>query len=141
MAVTGLKRQDLTGTKVRILSGQGTPVDGTSGTGVGRAVPGSIYVDTTASMGRVYRNEGTKASPVWTPVGRVIPIHSLGRNGAGSLTLTGAKVGDRVAGVYNISTPGNAGASFETEITVADAIQQSSASNLSAVNLLFFLQR
>lgn len=55
-----------------------------------------------------------------------------GKNGAGACTLTGAKVGARVMGVVNLSTPGDAASSFEGVITVADQIQQSSASNLSA---------
>lgn len=54
-----------------------------------------------------------------------------GKNGAGACTLTGAKVDDVVAGVVNITDGGNVAASFETVITVADQIQQSSASDLS----------
>jgi trimeric autotransporter adhesin len=56
-----------------------------------------------------------------------------GRNGTGACTLTGAKVGDQVLSL----TPRAGGAgnrdAFEAFITVADQIQQSSASNLSAV--------
>jgi hypothetical protein len=55
-----------------------------------------------------------------------------GKNGAGACTLTGAKVGDVVAGVVCITDGDDQAASFETTITVADEIQQSSASNLSA---------
>jgi hypothetical protein len=141
MAVT--RRTKLRGLATRVFAGTGAPVDGAvgTGTGAGKAIPGSIYIDMTSGAARHFRNEGTLASPVWSLIGRILPIHSLGRNGAGALTLTGAKVGDRVAGVYNVTTPGNSGANFETVITVADQIQQSSASNLSAVNHLFFLQR
>lgn len=63
----------------------------------------------------------------------------VGRNGAGSLTLTGARIGDKVVGVVNLSTPGDNAAAFESTITVNDAIQQSSASNLSAVVHTFTL--
>lgn len=46
--------------------GTGVPVDGTSGTGVGYAGPGSIYVN--YSTGYHYRNQNTKASPTWALV-------------------------------------------------------------------------
>ena len=62
-----------------------------------------------------------------------------GRDGAGAITLTGAAVGDKVLGVAGISTVGNAAASFESTITVANQIQQSSASNLSTVTYLVIL--
>lgn len=47
-------------------------------------------------------------------------------NGAGTRTLTGAVVGDRVVGFANITTPGALGtaADFEATITVNDQIQQ-----------------
>jgi hypothetical protein len=44
-----------------------TPVDGTSGTGVGVAGPGSTCV--ALDTGAWYFNSGTKASPVWTAFG------------------------------------------------------------------------
>ena len=73
----------------------------------------------------------------------VYQLFAAGRNGAGSITLTGAKVGDKVAGpgaAYNTTTPGMVAAgTFESTITVADAIQQISASNLSASSFLFTL--
>jgi hypothetical protein len=73
----------------------------------------------------------------------VYQLFAAGRNGAGSITLTGAKVGDKVAGpgaAYNTTTPGMAAAAtFESTITVADQIQQVSASNLSASSFLFTL--
>ncbi len=55
-----------------------------------------------------------------------------GHSGAGACTLTGALVGDVVLGVANMTDGGDASASFEGTVTVADQIQQSSASNLSA---------
>lgn len=55
-----------------------------------------------------------------------------GKNGAGACTLTGAKVGDVVAGVVCITDGDDQAANFETAITVADEIQQSSAGNLGA---------
>lgn len=139
MAVT--RRTKIRGLKTRVFSGTGAPVNGTTGTGAGKATPGSTYIDDTVSAARLWRNEGTLASPVWTLIGRNLIKFSAGRNGAGSLALTGTKVGDQVVFVYNITTPGDSSANFESVITVADAIQQSSASNLTAVNHLFFIQR
>jgi hypothetical protein len=64
-------------------------------------------------------------------------ITVTGSNGAGACTLTGARVGDQVEGIVRIdSSPADASASFEATITVADQIQQSSASNLSAQTFL-----
>ena len=54
-----------------------------------------------------------------------------GKNGAGACTLTGAKVGDKVTGVVNITDGSDASASFEGTITVVDKIQQSAAGDLS----------
>lgn len=54
-----------------------------------------------------------------------------GRNGAGAITLTGAAVGDKVIGINNTTDGGSAAASFEATVTVADQVQQSSASDLS----------
>ena len=62
-----------------------------------------------------------------------------GKNGAGACTLTGAKVGDIVAGVVCITDGDDQSANFETTITVVDEIQQSSASNLSTKKYSVFL--
>lgn len=64
-----------------------------------------------------------------------------GRNGAGAITATGAVVGDTVVGVAGLTSGalGAADASFEGTITVADQVQQSSASNLSANDYLVVL--
>lgn len=45
------------------LAGAGAPTSGSSGTGAGKAGPGSFYFDTT--NGIVYQNQNTKASPTW----------------------------------------------------------------------------
>jgi hypothetical protein len=47
-------------------AGGGAPVNGSSGTGAGKAGIGSIYVDFLA--GTLYVNVGTKASPSWAPI-------------------------------------------------------------------------
>lgn len=64
-----------------------------------------------------------------------------GKNGTGAITATGAVVGDKVLYVAGLTEGalGNASASFEATITVADQVQQSSASNLSANNYLAVL--
>ena len=54
------------GFNVWLVSAAAAPTDGTSGDGAGWAGPGSMYIDRTASTGAVYRNSGTKSSPVWT---------------------------------------------------------------------------
>lgn len=71
-------------------------------------------------------------------------LAAAGRNGAGAVTLTGAVVGDRVFAVIGAPTAGGAlsaagQAAFEAIITVADQVQQSSASNLSASTYVFIL--
>ena len=54
-----------------------------------------------------------------------------GKNLAGACTLTGAKVGDKVTGVVNMTDGGDDSAKFEATITVVDQIQQSAAEDLS----------
>jgi hypothetical protein len=55
-----------------------------------------------------------------------------GKNGAGACTATGTKVGDKVTGIVNLTDGTTATSLFEATITVADQIQQSSATDLSA---------
>lgn len=73
----------------------------------------------------------------------VVQFVAAGKNGAGAITLTGAKVGDAVAGggaAFNVTGTAMAAAgTFESVITVKDQIQQVSASNLSANTYLFTL--
>ena len=59
----------ISGTTVHpsILYGAGAPTDGTSGTHVGLAAPGTLYIDTTNT--KLYINTNTAASPTWTVVG------------------------------------------------------------------------
>lgn len=62
-----------------------------------------------------------------------------GHSGAGSLALTGAVKGDKVMAVTGITTPADLSSSFESTITVAGHIQQSSATDLSAQVCQFIL--
>jgi hypothetical protein len=125
---------------LKILSGGTKPVDGTSGTGKGQAPPGTLYV-MTGTNPRLFMNRGTKASPTWEPCTKMVTVVVAGRNGAGAITATGFKVGDKVVAATNLTDGTGDGASFETEITVADQIQQSSASNLTTKKYVFQVQR
>lgn len=50
-----------------VLTKAGAPVNGTSGTGAGVAVPGQLLIDTT--NGVLYMNVNTQASPTWSAQG------------------------------------------------------------------------
>lgn len=66
-------------------------------------------------------------------------VSAAGVAAAGPVTVAGAVVGDNVAFVLG-PTNADAGASFETTVSVAGQVQQTSASNLSANQYVFFLQ-
>lgn len=57
-----------------------------------------------------------------------------GRSGAGACSTgtMGLKVGDKVVSCVNLTDATEASADFEATVTVADQLQQSSASNYSA---------
>lgn len=61
-----------------------------------------------------------------------------GNEDAGSCALDGAKAGDRVIGVINI-TDGSNSTDFEGVITVDDEIQQTSESDLSTKKFMVLL--
>lgn len=67
------------------------------------------------------------------------PIFFTGNNGAGAIAATGLAVGDLVLRVINHTDLTDVAASFETTITVADQIQQTSATNLSAKKIAAFV--
>lgn len=67
-------------------------------------------------------------------------LTSLGRNGAGAVTLSGAAAGDRVQGIVNITDHTSATSLFESTITVNNQIQQSSATDLSAKTLVYLIK-
>lgn len=64
-----------------------------------------------------------------------------GRNGAGSVTLTGAQVGDLAIILFDAVGSVTYGASFESIISVADEIQQIGASNLTGYTFKVLLVR
>ena len=90
-------------------------------------------------LGRISAQEdGYKCDVAVTPSGAPTMVTKrsfTGKNGAGACTLTGALVGERVIAISKVTGTylGTPMSDFENIITVADEIQQSSASNLSAV--------
>lgn len=69
------------------------------------------------------------------PLGVFRPFKNVsGHNGAGALTCTGAKVGDKVlmAHIYGASPTTTATDGIEATVTVADQVQQTDVANLSA---------
>lgn len=63
-----------------------------------------------------------------------------GKNGAGDCTVSGLLSTDTLLSVAGMTTPGNASASFSATLK-ADAITQSSASNLSAETYILTIWR
>jgi len=59
--------------------------------------------------------------------------------GTGGVAATGVLVGDTVDAVWNLTTPADATASFESTISTAGYIQQISGTNLSASTYGFFV--
>ena len=59
-------------------------------------------------------------------------IAFTGHSGAGACTATGLSVGDTIVGIVNITDGTTATANFEATVSVANQIQQSSATDLSA---------
>jgi hypothetical protein len=72
---------------LEIFSGSAAPSNGTSGTGAGKAGPGSIYIRT--ATGAVYTNTNTQLSPTWGVLGTVAALasgHIFVGNGGGAAT-------------------------------------------------------
>jgi hypothetical protein len=66
-------------------------------------------------------------------------VVAVGLNGAGAITVAGAKIGDIVTSV-NLTTPATTAANaFEAVVSVDGQVQQSSASNLSGLTYAFLL--
>lgn len=118
------------------INGAGTLVRSVNDAGVTLTWGGVTWEHPTAASGGVAD----------LPANIVKKYSAAGRNGAGAITLTGTKVGDKVIGALGFVTATGAlasaapEASFESTITVADQIQQSSASNLTANTYVFFIQ-
>lgn len=80
------------------LVGAGAPTNGTSGTGVNAAGPGSTYFDYTNNI--YYWNSGTAASPVWNIDGIVQVSGDVTISAAGVSTLS-SKIQQKAAGVIS----------------------------------------
>lgn len=63
--------------------------------------------------------------------------YAAGVAAAGPVTVTGTKVGDKIVSVCNLTDNSNGTSSFESTVTVADQIHQSSASNLTTKTFMF----
>ena len=63
-----------------------------------------------------------------------------GSNGIGAVTVAGAVVGDNVEFVFDHTDGTDVTSSFQSTVTVAGQVQQTSATNLSAKTLIFFVQ-
>ncbi len=64
---------------------------------------------------------------------------AAGNNGAGSVGFAAAVDGDVVLFALDLTTPANVTSSFESVISVAGQIKQTSASNLAAKNIFFIV--
>lgn len=105
--------------------------------------PGLIELATTGES-----ETGTDAARAVTPAGAkaavathvqasIVPMTFDGKDGAGACTATGLAVDDVVIAVVGIiGELGDVASKFESVITVADQIQQSSATNLSGNDYL-----
>ena len=75
----------------------------------------------------------------------IATYEAAGRATAGAITTTGTKVGDKVIAVLGRVTStavwvGLANSDFESTVTVANQIQQSTGTNLSANTYVFLVQ-
>jgi len=66
-------------------------------------------------------------------------ITAFGRRGAGAIPFSGMTVGEAVIGVINVVTRANAASSFESTVSKAGQIQQTSASDLSGQEFFFIV--
>lgn len=69
-----------------------------------------------------------------------LKVVAAGAAAKGAITIAGTQVGDNVELVLNLSTPGDSSSSFETTVSVAGQVQQTSVSNLSGNTYLFCVQ-
>lgn len=108
---------------VTLFRGSGAPTNGTSGTGVGYAGPGSFYIRT--SNGAVYVNTNTLASPTWSQVGSIAALTD-----AHIFVGNAGNVGTDVA-VSGDATMANSGA-----VTVVGVNGSATARTGAQINLL-----
>lgn len=82
--------------------------------------------------GGVYGSQGPTGAKTLLAGNPFVPGVVTGRATPGAITLTGALPGDLVVMATNMTTPANAATLFESTITIAGQIQQTSATDLSA---------
>lgn len=104
-------------------------------------VGGATTLSTSLSVGTTLAVTGvsTFTGLAKLPSSSFLVAVTTGHNGAGAVTLTGAKIGDKVIGVANLTAPADLKSGFETTITVNDQIQQSSATDLSTTKVQVML--
>lgn len=91
-----------------ILTNAGTPVNGTSGTGVGVAGPGALLIDTTNAV--IYMNSNTLASPTWSPkFGGAIEQQTVATGITASATQTLAGATALTAKINRVNTSATSG--------------------------------
>jgi hypothetical protein len=64
---------------------------------------------------------------------------ATGLNGKGAITVTGTQVGDTLTLALNLTGTADATTSFESSVSVAGQLQQTSSSNLNGNTYLFFI--
>lgn len=97
---------------------------GIVGDGSGSGQPTSLVLDN-----QVVLSKRTPAPVLVKTVG--------GSNGVGAVAVSGLVVGDTVVNATDVTSPGDVSSSFETTVSVAGQIQQSSAANLSGHQIMF----
>lgn len=127
----------------KMRGGSGMPASGTSGTGAGSwAYPATIWQDT--DNGNLYVNEGTRASPYWTPVNyqqrNLIAFATDFRDGVGkavsdtaaSATLAGSGV--RVFGQGIAETDSGVTVAYTEAGAVASILTTDEAAHVAALS-------
>lgn len=103
---------------VEVFTGSAAPTNGVSGTGAGKAGPGSFYIRTN---GAVFTNTGTKASPTWTQLGTTAALTSahIFVGSAGGAATDVAVTGDVTISNAGVTAIG-AKKVLETMVAIAD---------------------
>lgn len=92
------------------------------------ATPGDVLVLDGVAVG------ATRSGP------NAIKVVATASNGVGAVTVAGTLVGDHVELVLNLTDATDATSSFESTVSVAGQVQQTSASDLHLKTCVFFVQ-
>lgn len=127
-------------------AGNGTITGVTAGTGLsGGGSSGTVTVNVAAGGVTATQLGASSVTAAKLAAAQKRRYFVLGRNGAGPVTLTGALVGDKLDGAVNLAAGPGASldrtTAFEATITVANQIQQTSASDLSSDAIQFDIIR